>query len=281
MGFEKAKGIAVDVASATVEASAEVSLDNLPILATALGEAGLQGAANVLADSIVGAVAPGALGLVVNYRLNRMQRNVKHLIDELSSNLDIVNDRLDSLEPVARGKFVEGSYRDAFLDSVGEENEPEKVSQSVNAFVNLMDEENPSDSFVLTLFDDLSRMGKLDVRVLKLHYCNPFTGFEPEDDYFKLITEESIDDSQYRAIREKLCRLGLLGSKNEEKREKNLEATQEAVAELLKQLDKKNPRLPKPPRIQKINRSDSFSITPLGRHYLELMRPISGDQAID
>ena len=92
MGFEKAKGIAVDVASATVEASAEVSLDNLPILATALGEAGLQGAANVLADSIVGAVAPGALGLVVNYRLNRMQRNVKHLIDELSSNLDIVND---------------------------------------------------------------------------------------------------------------------------------------------------------------------------------------------
>ena len=36
MGFEKAKGIAVDVASATVEASAEVSLDNLPILATAL-----------------------------------------------------------------------------------------------------------------------------------------------------------------------------------------------------------------------------------------------------
>lgn len=281
MDFKKTKGIAVDVASATVEASAEASLDNLPILATALGEAGLQGAANVLADSIVGAVAPGALGLVINYRLNRMQRNVKHLIDELSSNLDIVNDRLDSLEPVIRGKFVEGSYRDAFLDSVVEENEPEKVSQSVNAFVNLMDEESPSDSFVLTLFDDLSRMSKLDVRVLKLHYCNPFTGFEQEDDYLKLITEEGIDDSQYRAIREKLCRLGLLGSKNEEKREKNLEATQEAVAELLKQLDKKNPRLPKPPRIQKVNHSDSFSITSLGRHYLELMRPISEDQAID
>lgn len=281
VGFKKTKGIAVDVVSATAETSAEVALDNLPVLATALGEAGLQGAANILADSIVGAVAPGALGLVINYRLSRMQRNVKYLIDELSSNLDIVNGRLDSLEPIVRGKFVEGPYRDAFLDSVVEENEPEKVSQSVNAFVNLMDEGSPSDSFVLTLFDDLSRMSKLDVRVLKLHYYNPLAGFEPEDDYLKLTAEESIDDGQYRAIREKLCRLGLLSSRNEEKREKNLEAVQEVVAELLKQLSKKNPRLPSPPRIQTIKRSDSYSITSLGRRYLELMRPISGDQAGD
>lgn len=139
MGLERAKETAADATSATVEASVEVALDNLPVLAAAMREAGLQGAANILADSIVGAVAPGALSLVVNYRLNRMQRNVRYLIDELASNPDVVNGRLDALEPVVRSKFVEGPYRDAFLDSVVNENESEKVFQSVNAFVNLMD----------------------------------------------------------------------------------------------------------------------------------------------
>lgn len=276
--LKKAREIATDTVSAAAETSVELALDNLPILTTAMSEAGLQGAANILADSVVGAIAPGALGLVVNYRLNRMQRNIKHLIDELASNMDIVNNRLDSLEPVVRSKFVEGPYRDAFLDGVINENEPRKVSQDVNAFVNLMAEENPSDSFAITLFDDLSRMSELDVRVLKLHYHNPLTGFESEDDYLKLISEEGIDDSQYRSIREKLCRLGLLSSRNEKKREENLEAVQKAVTELLKQLDKRNPKLPKPPRIQNTSRLDSFSITPLGRHYLELIRPISGNQ---
>jgi len=121
-------------------------------------------------------------------------------------------------------------------------------------------------------------MNELDIRVLKLHYYNPLTGFDPEDDYFKLINEEGIDDSQYRVVENKLCRLGLLNSRNEEKREKNLEAIQKAVTELLKQLNKKDPRLPKPPNIQRTSLSDSFSITSLGQHYLELIRPISEDQ---
>ena len=278
MKAKKVREIATDATFAAAETGVEVALDNLPVLATAIGKAGLQGAANILADGIVGAIAPGALGLVVNYRLNRMQRNIKHLIDELAANLDLVNNRLDSLEPAVRNKFIKGPYRDAFLDGVISENEPKKVSQNVNAFVNLMSQKNPRVSFVLTFFDDLSRMNELDIRVLKLHYYNPLTGFDPEDDYFRLINEEGIDDSQYRVVENKLCRLGLLNSRNEEKREKNLEAIQKAVTELLKQLNKKDPRLPKPPNIQRTSLSDSFSITSLGRHYLELIRPISEDQ---
>ena len=169
MKAKKVRGIAADATFAAAETGVEVALDNLPVLATAIGNAGLQGAANILADGVVGAIAPGALGLVVNYRLNRMQRNIKHLIDELAANLDLVNNRLDSLEPAVRNKFIKGPYRDAFLDGLISENEPKKVSQNVNAFVNLMSQKNPRDSFVLTFFDDLSRMNELDIRVLKLH----------------------------------------------------------------------------------------------------------------
>lgn len=219
-------------------------------------------------------MAPGVLGAVTNYRLKRMERNIIVLIDEMASNLEIVNDRLDALDSDTRSKFTSGKYRDAFLDSIINENESETVARNVNAFVNLMGRESISDSFALTLFDDLARLNRLDIRVLKLHYYNPITNYEVDDDYFRLTTEEGIDDSQYRAIREKLCRLGLLCSKNEEKREKNLEATHETLTELLKQLSNKSPKLPKPPKIQKVSMSDSYSITSLGRQYLELIRPV-------
>lgn len=274
MDSKKAKGIAADFATTGAEAVVETAADNLPLLASAIHDAGFQGAASILADGVVGAIAPGALGLVFGYRMRRTERNLIILIDKLSSNIEIVNERLDSLEATVRDKYTNGSYRDAFLDSVVDENEPEKVSRNVNAFINCMAYGSAGDSFVLTLFDDLSRLNRLDIRVLKLHYYNPITGHMADDSFDRLIREEGIDCSEYRIIREKLCRLGLLESKNEEKREKNLEAVQNAVSELLSQLGKRNPKIPKPPKLQRISTSDSYSITSLGRRYLELIRPV-------
>ena len=274
MDSKKVRGIAADLAASGAETVAETAADNLPLLASAIHDAGFQGAASILADGVVGAVAPGALGLVFGYRMRRTERNLIILVDKLSSNIEIVNERLDALETTVRDKYINGSYRDAFLDSVVDENEPEKVSRNVNAFINCMAHGNTGDSFVLTLFDDLSRLNRLDIRVLKLHYHNPITGYMFDDSFDRLIQEEGIDYSEYRAIREKLCRLGLLESKNEEKREKNLEAVQDAVSELLSQLGKKNPKIPKPPKLQRISTSDSYSITSLGRRYLELIRPV-------
>lgn len=274
MDSRKARGIAADLAAIGAETVTETAADNLPLLASAIHDAGFQGAASILADGVVGAVAPGALGLVFGYRMRRTERNLIILIDKLSSNIEIVNERLDALETTIRDKYTNGSYRDAFLDSVVDENEPEKVSRNVNAFINCMAHGNAGDSFVLTLFDDLSRLNRLDIRVLKLHYYNPITGHMVDDNFDRLIQEEGIDYSEYRTIREKLRRLGLLESKNEEKREKNLEAVQDAVSELLSQLGKKNPRIPKPPKLQRISTSDSYSITSLGRRYLELIRPV-------
>lgn len=237
MDSRKARDIAADLAATGAETVAETAADNLPLLASAIHDAGFQGTASILADGVVGAVAPGALGLVFGYRMRRTERNLIILIDKLSSNIEIVNERLDAFETTIRDKYTNGSYRDALLDSVVDENEPEKVSRNVNAFINCMAHDNAGDSFALTLLDDLSRLNRLD-------------------------------------IREKLCRLGLLESKNEEKREKNLEAVQDAVSELLSQLGKKNPKIPKPPKLQRISASDSYSITSLGRRYPELIRPV-------
>ena len=113
------------------------------------------------------------------------------------------------------------------------------------------------------------------MRVLRLHGSPFIIGYEVDDDWARLLSEEGIDDLQYRSIREKLCRFGLLQSKNEEKRDKNLNEVQECLVELVKQLSsKKAPKIPKEPKIQKLSISDSFSITSMGNRYLRLMGPV-------
>lgn len=263
-----------DASLAIVESGTETVLDNLPKLSGALAQAGLHGAAFVVADGVVGAVAPGVFGAAMGYKVRRFERNVIELISELSASMDKVNERLDRLDENQRRKFSEGMYRDAFLDSIVNENEPEKVAYCVHAFINAMGEDGVSDSFMVALFDDLSRLSRLDIRVLNLHGSSYFTEDRTDDDYNRLISEEGIDESQYRSIRQKLCRFGLLQSKNEEKREQNLEEVQEVLAELIKKLNSNKIKKLQDPKYQRITRSDSYAITPLGRRYLKMMRQV-------
>lgn len=268
---EKAK----DASLAIAESGVDTLLDNLPELSGALAQAGLHGAASVVADGVVGAVAPGVFGAVMGYKVRRFEKNVIELVSELSTNMDKVNERLDRLEENQRRKFSDGVYRDAFLDSIIDENEPDKVAYSVNAFINAMGEGNVSDSFMLALFDDLSRLSRLDIRVLRLHGSSYLSGVQVDDDCVRLMSEEGIDESQYRSIREKLCRFGLLQSKNEEKREKNLEVVQDALAELIKQLGSGKPKKMQVPKYKCISNSDSYGITSLGNKYLRMIKPVA------
>lgn len=271
---EKAK----DASLAIAESDVDTLLDNLPELSGALAQAGLHGAASVVADGVVGAVAPGVFGAVMGYKVRRFEKNVIELVSELSTNMDKVNERLDRLEESQRRKFSDGVYRDAFLDSIIDENEPDKVAYSVNAFINAMGEGNVSDSFMLALFDDLSRLSRLDIRVLRLHGSSYLSGVQVDDDCVRLMSEEGIDESQYRSIREKLCRFGLLQSKNEEKREKNLEVVQDALAELIKQLGSGKPKKMQVPKYKCISNSDSYGITSLGNKYLRMIKPVADSE---
>ena len=263
-----------DAALAVTEAGAETLLNNLPSLSGALAGAGLQGAAAVVADGVIGAVAPGIFGAVLGYRARRSERNLVTFVSELAEHIDVVNERLSRLEEKQEEKFSKGVYRDALLDCIIDENETAKVAHGVNAFINVMGEQDIDDSFVLTLFDDLSRLNRLDIRVLNLYGNSYLTGIGIDDDYSKLISEEGIDESQCRVIRQKLCRFGLLESRNEEKRDKNLKTVQDSLAELIKQLSSNRAKKLKAPHYQKLSLSDSYKITPLGNRYLRMIRPV-------
>lgn len=275
----KAKGIAIDLSASAAESGAELLLDNLLTLSSKLAQIGLEGASAFLADGAINAISPRLAGLIMDYKLRRAERNIISLIDELAKNMDEINHRLDSFDEEKKLKFIDGIYRDSFLDIVAEEPDPTKVQFAINAFANLMEENSVSDSFVLTLFDDLSRLNSLDLRVLKLHGNPSSIGYEIIDSYQKLVNEENIEAFQYRHIREKLCRFGLLQSKNEKRRNENLVAIEKYVADLAKQLSAgKEIRPPRKPNIQKIGSNDSYAITPLGNNYLRLVGPIQRNE---
>lgn len=106
MNIREQKAIVADVGAAAIETGAEAIADNLPVLAGVVRDAGLEGMASVLADGTLGAIAPRALGFVMNYKMNKAERNLSLLIGELSQNMAEINRRLDALEASKRDKFV-------------------------------------------------------------------------------------------------------------------------------------------------------------------------------
>jgi len=63
----------------------------------------------------------------------------------------------------------------------------------------------------------------------------------------------------------------MLESKNQAKRDENLDILGEKITELIKQLYSKKQKEVKAPKLKRITRSESYKITSLGRQYLSFM----------
>ncbi len=190
------------------------------------------------------------------------------MLNAVAQKQDIIEQRLNQLDPEIRQKFMDGPYRDVLFDNIIAENQEQKVQDNINGYINLMGLENPNDDVIFTFFHTLSQMNELDIRVLRLYRPAYETGKEDHENFMDVMREENIDDSQYDFIREKLCRLGMLDSKNEANRDENLDVLGKTLTELIKQLYSKKPKEVKAPKLKKIARSESYSITRLGRQYL-------------
>lgn len=268
------KGIVSDAVKAGAETGTEVILENLPAIANEAGKIIGNSAVNAVIQSIaggvVGAIAPGVFSFGLTYKQNRLERNVVSFLQQIAARQDMIENRLNALSEETKQKFVNGSYRDALLDNIASENQGQKVQDNINGYINMMSVENPNDDIVFTFFTTLSQMNELDIRVLRI-YTPRFLGEAPTEDFMTIMKSAGIDQQQYNFIREKLARLGMIESKNEERRDKNLEVLGDKVTELIKQLYAKKPKEVKPPKLEKIHSSDSYSITSLGRNFLQFI----------
>lgn len=268
------KSIAADAAKAGAETGTELVLDNLPAIAgeagKIIGNSAVNAVIQSIAGGVIGAIAPGVFSFGLVYKQNRLERNVVNLLQQVVARQDMIESRLNALDEETRKKFVDGPYRDALLDNIVSENQEEKVQENINGYINMMSVSNPNDDIVFTFFNTLSQMNELDIRVLRI-YTPRYLGEAPSEDFMTIMKSAGIDQQQYDFIREKLARLGMVASKNEEKRDKNLEVLGDKVTDLIKQLYAKKPKEVKPPKIEKIRSSDSYSITSLGRNFLQFI----------
>ena len=269
---KRVKETAQDLAGATVEVGVTEFLDNLPELGIAaadiIGNEAVSAAIQTLTGGLLGAVAPAFLGVKLSYQQRRFERNMVKMLNAVVQKQDIIEQRLNQLAPDVRQKFIDGPYRDVLFDNIIAENQEQKVQDNINGYINVMGLENPNDDVIFTFFHTLSQMNELDIRILRLYLPTYETGEEGRETFMDVMKEENIDESQYNFIREKLCRLGMLDSKNEANRDENLDILGTTLTELIKQLYSKKPKEVKAPKLKRITRSESYDITRLGRQYL-------------
>ena len=273
--FTEAKEVAQDLAGSTMEVGTSMVLENLPELgvevAGIIGNEAVGTTIQTLAGGLLGAVAPAALGIKLSFQQKRFERNMIKMVNSVKAKQDLIAQRLDLLEDDVRQKFIDGPYRDVLLDNIVSENQEQKVQDNINGFINLMGVEKPNDDIVFTFFHTLSQMNELDIRVLRLYRPTFGIGDDAQEDCMDIMRDENIDYSQYNFIREKLCRLGMLYSQNEERRDANVDILGKTLTELIKQLYAKKPKEVKAPKLKRISTSESYSITKLGRQYLEFI----------
>ncbi|MBR5296838.1 MAG: hypothetical protein IKU29_03100 [Parabacteroides sp.] len=266
------KGIVKDLAGSTVEVGTSLVIENLPEfgaeVAGIIGNEAIGATIQTLTGGLLGAVAPSLLGVKLSFQQKRFERNMIKMVTSLREKQDIIEQRMNQLNPEVQQKFISGPYRDVLLDNIVSENQEQKVQDNINGYINLMGIENPNDDIVFTFFHTLSQMNELDIRILRLYRPTYEMSEEEQESFQDVMRDEDIDQSQYNFIREKLCRLGMLYSKNTEKRDENLDILGEKLTELIKQLHSKKPKEVKAPKLKRITRSESYRITRLGRQYL-------------
>lgn len=252
---EKVQDLIVSTKGVIGEVLAE---DVVPVLAEEM----VKGTVVEVAGAAISLISPRVGGIMVSYQQRRWERNWERYIKDIHDNQEVCNERLDRLEDELRLRFRQKIFP-LISDFVPNEKQEEKIELIVNGLINIAGGINWGEDVVLMYYDTLSQLNLLDLRFLKL-YDPSYIGQEKPDNMYKLMDECQIDNSQAAMIREKLERLGLIQSKNEEKMNENIENVVKYVEDVAK--GKKNPKLK---RIKNVPKSESYRITSFGIKFIK------------
>ena len=162
-----------DLAGSTLEVGTSLVIENLPEfgaeVAGIIGNEAIGATIQTLTGGLLGAVAPSLLGVKLSFQQKRFERNMIKMVTSLREKQEIIEQRMNQLNPEVQQKFISGPYRDVLLDNIVSENQEQKVQDNINGYINLMGIENPNDDIVFTFFHTLSQMNELDIRILKLY----------------------------------------------------------------------------------------------------------------
>lgn len=255
-----------DLMDATKEEVGKEVVEKL--LPTVIQEAGsllFDKGVGMLACQVIGSVLPVANNILLSYNQHRLERNVLNTLNMIQSRQTEIEYRMNELLENNRAFITQ--VTEALLDNIVDEIQEKMVEYNVNGYINLLKSDHTNIDLGLMFFKTMSQLNDLDIRILKV-YSNLKTDGES---IVSICNELNLELNQIQFIKEKLERFGLLQSRNEEINENNLEMIVKYLEKVKKENRKRNPDDIKVPSLKRVSASNSYRITPLGRHYLTMI----------
>lgn len=219
----------------------------------------------MLACQIIGSVVAVVNNVLLSYKQHRLERNVLNILRIIQSKQNELESRMNEL--LENNPTFITQITEALLDNIVVELQEKMVEYNVNVYINLLKSDHTIIDLGLMFSKTMSQLNDLDIRILKV-YSNLKTDGES---IASICNELDLELNQTQFIKEKLELVGLLQSRNEEMNDDNLDKIVKYLEKVKKENRKKSPKDVKVPSLKRVSASDSYRITPLGRHYLTMI----------
>lgn len=224
----------------------------------------------IVLEGVVGTVVPGVSGAMLAYRQKRQERIYAAFLEEIKNKMEVIEKRVKRLSADALIDFKD-KYFGMVSDYVLEEVQERKVQYLANGLVNLAGMEQVNEDFVLTYYDTLHDLRIRDILVLN-RYCDLALPARIAENYPDFLCRLGINEEQYRAILEKLERMGLLETMRDQK-EDDLYANLMMIQDYLEKLSKgKSVSLG---RFKRLNRRDTYHISRYGIQFIQFFDEVN------
>jgi hypothetical protein len=213
-----------------------------------------------LAGGIIGDFLPGTTAIVLSYKQKRFEKNVLALFEQLNKREKELEERLSRLEKT--DKFL--STFELVMDYVADEPQVDKIQFMANGLLELSKHDEVKDDFVLLYYDTLRDLRMVDIRVLRFYYVEDNPDLKSVRSYDEMLYQLGISEDQYRAVQEKLDRMGLLSTKREQEMNKLADSVNGILDYLGKASQGKNARL----SAKKLSKRDRYTTSKFGREFV-------------
>lgn len=188
---------------------------NLPSIITIILNLVVKNSATAtIIGSLIGGTTPRLNSIIMNYKENRFERNVSASLQLLQDKIKDLDSRIFTDEQV---KHIIQQEIPLYLDSLYDEQQEGKANYHVSMLVNSIGQDI-DEGVLIDYYDTITQLAQIDIDVLSLYSpCN-----DQGKNYLDIEQKYHIKDQQYIFTREKLCRFGLLDSKNNYIRDENI-----------------------------------------------------------
>lgn len=234
-------------------------------LAETFGEPTIEVVSELFLEGTAGALIPGLSSVLGNIRNKRLERNLMIFIKSLQSEIESLKLKFSEISENSKERFKE-EFSEMIIDYIADERDEDKIKYIANGIKSLLDDTKNFDNTSL-YFDTLKNLRNIDILILKKYDYN-------DQEYFfsnihEIIEPLHIDFDEFKFIREKLIRNGLLES-NFDTEQSDINEVLLEISKYLKEIEKgKKITLPNKIKNIKVKKSETIKLSKFGRSFID------------